>query len=331
MSYVKEQTSDESLKNVCDILDSRNHKTELEEDVLLRNMKSKIILAVGDDANILRTFRELGDKDHVVLGVSLGEKSFLGEIDVKSFKPALRMIEKKRHFVEKRLRLAATIDGKRLPYALNELVVSSSMGTTMMRYSLRVDDELVFRDFADGVIISTPTGSTGYALSAGGPVISIKSDSFLAIPICSVNQNKPFVMSDKSVIKITDISSRGKCVVIIDGRCREEMDKNVVTIKKARSPARFMRFDKDVHSDVFRKLKSRGLETNNIPKNAPPSSKYIYKLLQYEGPMTHKELVDSSMLPARTVRSALNHLVKNGLIVQQTSIRDTRQSIYSVK
>ena len=217
-----------------------------------------------------------------------------------------------------------------MPYALNELVVASSVGTTIMRYGLKVDGELIFRDFADGIIISTPTGSTGYAFSAGGPVISAKSDAFLAIPICSLEHNKPFVVSDSSTIEIVDISSRSKCEIVIDGRHRAEINQDTVTVRRAPTPAKFIRFDKAAHSAVFRKLRSRSLEAVTITKNAPPSAKYIYRILQYEGPMTQKEVAESSMLPKRTVRSALDYLVKHGLVARQTSLRDTRQSIYLV-
>ena len=333
LSYVrdpKDPKFDENLKSIISILKSRRHTIELEEDVALKHIKSKTILAIGDDSNILRTFRELGDKDREVLGINLGVKSFLGEIDVKDFNAALRVIEKKGYFIEKRSRLATEVDGKKLPYALNELAVSSSIGTATMRYGLKVDGDMIFRDFADGIIISTPTGSTGYALSAGGPVISTKSNVFLAIPICSINHNKPFVMNDNSKVEIVDISSRGKCEIVVDGGHRSEVDQNKITVKKAAVPAKFIRFSESVHSNVFRKLKNRSIETSDIPKDAPPSAKYILKVLQYEGSMTQKEIVDSSMLPARTVRSALSYLVKKGLIAQRTSIRDTRQSIYFV-
>lgn len=333
ISYVKDPDVEENVKEICDILKSRSHSFELEKGMPIYDMKSAIILAIGDDANILRTFRELGDRDCAVLGINLDMKSFLGEIDIEDFKPALKLIEKKKYFIESRTRIAAEVNGKKLPYALNELVVSPCLGTTMMRYGLIVNGELIFRDFADGIIISTPTGSTGYALSAGGPVISVKSDVFLAIPVCSLEQNKPFVINDKSVVDIADISSRGKCEIVVDGRYRMDLDQNKIRVQKSHNPAKFVRFERNIktlNSGVFRKLKKRGLDagTTEVPKGAAPSAKYVYKILKYEGAMTQKEVAESSMLPARTVRFALDYLVKNGFVSRQTSVRDTRQSVY---
>jgi len=330
VSYSADSASEDVVKKVRDALKSRGHSVELEAQTPLQKMAASIIFAVGDDANILRTFRELGEKEKPVLGVAVDAKSFLAEIDIDSLAPALKMIERKNYSIEKRSMLATEINGDKLPNALNEIVVSPATGTTIMRYGLMVDGELIFRDMADGIVISTPTGSTGYALSAGGPVISAKSNVFLAIPICSVNHNKPFVMNDRSTIVVSDISSRGKCDIVIDGRFRAEVDEDKVTIRKAGCGANFVRFDKDVHANVFRKLRSRELKADNVPKSAPPSAKYIYKILQYEGPMTQKEVAESSMLPARTARSALKYLLKAGLVSQQMSVRDTRQSIYFV-
>ena len=116
VSYTKEPAVLEAVKEISNNLSSRGHKFELEEKNPINTMKSKIILAVGDDGNILRTFRELGDRDCAVLGIGLDAKSFLGEIGLGSFKPALKLIERKKYFIEKRTRLSQklTTDGCRM-------------------------------------------------------------------------------------------------------------------------------------------------------------------------------------------------------------------------
>ena len=109
----------------------------------------------------------------------------------------------------------------------------------------------------------------------------------------------------------------------------DKRSKNTVEIRKAKVPAVFVRFHKGLHSKIFSKLR-RKYEVEIVPRDAPPSAKFVFKILQYEGPLTQKEIVKSSMLPPRTVRSALRYLIRNGLVVRKTSIRDTRQSIYFV-
>ncbi len=195
---------------------------------------------------------------------------------------------------------------------------------------LKIGNELIWRDIADGVIISTPTGSTGYALSAGGPIISNSSNVFLVIPICSINENKPFIVDDKSVIEIGGTSSYASCEVIIDGKYRFNLNNDTVKIKKSDFPAMFVRFEPGTHGKIFHKLGMKFETSSALSRGAPPSAKFVYKILQYEGPLTQKELIKASMLPGRTVRSSLKYLIKNGLVIRQTSLRDTRQSIFIV-
>ncbi len=92
----------------------------------------------------------------------------------------------------------------------------------------------------------------------------------------------------------------------------------------------FVRFDPSVNSKIFNKLGMKFEAPSGLSRNAPPSAKFIYKILHYEGPLTQKELIKASMLPGRTVRSSIAYLIKNGLIVRHTSLRDTRQSIFIV-
>lgn len=329
------------LKNILEILRIRKHKYVLEselskhlklkvENADIENMHANIILVVGDDSTILRTFRDMKTKSTPVLGIGSGDASFLSECDVNQFPQLLRKMENKNYFVDKRARLQIDVNGKTLPHALNELVISASRGATLLRYTLKVDEEVIWRDSADGIIVSTPTGSTGYSLSVGGPIVSSSSGIFLITPIASINQNKPFVVSNSSTIEISDIFSSAGCEAIIDGRFRIKLENNLVKIKNSKLPAKFIRMEKRSYANIFNRLRKRA-EAVNIPKNAPPSSKFIYKILQYEGALTQKEIINLSMLPPRTVRSALDYLVKNGLVMVQTSVRDTRQSIYFVE
>jgi len=330
----------EETKKILKIIKSRKHEFEVEEELgkllklkgtPLEKMTSDMIISIGESPTILRTFRELEKNKIPVLTITYGTAGFLAETKIKNFENDLKKIERKKYFIENRTRLSVEVDGKELPYALNDVVVSSKKGATIVRYALKVGGELIWRDIADGIIVSTPTGSTGYALSAGGPIVSASSNAFLIMPICSMNQNKPFIVDDKNVIEIGGISSSAACEAVVDGRYRYELDENTtLKIKKASVPAMFVRFKPGVYSRIFHKLSMKFETSNVIPRDAPPSAKFIYKILQYEGPLTQKELIKASMLPGRTVRSSLSYLIKNGLIIRQTSLRDTRQSVFIV-
>lgn len=327
------------IKKMIKIIKSRKHEFELEEKLAkkigkkgfpLKKMTSDIILCIGNSSTILRTFIELDKNEIPVLTINYGTMGFLAEIELSEFEDALKDIERKSYFIEKRSRLHVDVNGKKLPYALNDLVISSKKGATVIRYVIKVGGELLWRDIADGVIVSTPTGSTGYSLSTGGPIISGTSEVFLISPICSIGQNKPFVVDDKNTIEIGGISSSVLCEAVIDGKYRFTLNKNKVKIKKADASANFVRLGSSIYGRVFKKLGAKFETSAHLSKEAPPSSKFIFKILQYEGPLTQKEIIEASVLPGRTVRSALEYLVKNGLVIKKTSLRDTRQSIYIV-
>jgi NAD+ kinase len=330
----------ESVRKVIEALVKKKHRVILEnglnallktkyEESSASEMHASMILAIGDSSTVLKAFRDMGSSRTPVLGISCGNIDFLTEIDIKNFERFLIKIENKEYFREERARLNVFVNGDELPHALNDVVISSLRGSVLMRYALKVNSEAIWRDTSDGIIVASPTGSTGYSLSSGGPIVSPSSKVFVISPICSMENKKPFVINDENEITLTDISSPEGCEIAIDGRYRMKMANNTVKINKSRNPAVFVKFDPRFHSYVFHKLLRQG-EDLNIPKDAPPSAKFIIKLLQYEGPLTQKEIISSSMLPARTVRSALSYLVKKDLVKQKISVRDVRQSLYSV-
>lgn len=295
----------------------------------LKRADCDVVIVFGDDRTVLDAFQEI-DKEIPVLGVGTGGLHFLTEIEFEDFEQYLKRILKNDYWIEKRTRLKTKVDGKELPPALNEVVVTTSKPGAFLRYSLKIDNQLVWRDSGDGAIVSTPTGSTGYNLSAGGTIMMENAKTIEITPICSANDNKPIVVNDNAVVCLYDLLSTSGCEVVIDGRHREKVKKKKITIEKYEKPANFIRFEKKVYLGLFGKLREKS-EKLVLPKNAPPSAKFIYKLLDYEGTMTQKEIISESNLPPRTVRHALNYLLELGVIERHLTLRDTRQSIYTIK
>jgi NAD+ kinase len=176
--------------------------------------------------------------------------------------------------------------------------------------------------------MATPTGSTGYSFSAGGPVILDEPEIFILTPISSLDKHSSVIVSNKTKIKITDIQGK-KPTVIIDGEIRIPLEKDVLEINKSEYNANFVKFS-DKYS-IEEKLKKRTIVvgTEKI-KNLPPSAKLIYKLLTYEETMTQKDIINKSYLPERTVRHALEILMAKGLIKKRPYLNDARQTIYSI-
>ncbi|HEY4681368.1 MAG TPA: sugar kinase, partial [Nitrosarchaeum sp.] len=223
-------------------------------------------------------------------------------------------------------RIGVKIDGKNVYPVLNDVAVFTSKSATLMEYTLRVNDEEVWHDSSDGVIISTPIGSSAYSMSAGGPVIFQDSPVFGIISVNSLDvTRRPLIVSNESLIEVDDISSRLYCEAILDGIDRYKINKTLEC--KKFNPAKIIRMKKD--STAISALAKKVHLAEDL-LSMPPSSKLLLKILEYEGAMTQKELLTKTMLPDRTIRLALSHLLGKGYVKKKVSIRDARQKIYEI-
>jgi len=311
-------------KKIIEVLKRYNLDFEVYEKV--KKARCDVLIVVGGDGTILKVVREL-KKQIPILGVSKGVK-FLTEIEFDEFESSLKKLLKKDYKIEERMRLACEINELKLPNVLNDIVVTTSKGGGIIRYSLKIGNKLIWRDGGDGVIISTPTGSTAYSLSAGGPIVIENANTISIVPICSMNNSKPLIVNDNNKIVITDIFSTAGCDVVIDGQKRLKIKNKTLRIRKVKTPALFIRFTNE-YLRIFGKLREKA-EKIILSKGAPPSAKFIFKLLTYERALTQKEIIAETNLPGRTVRHALDYLLENGIIEKRTTLKDTRQAIYFI-
>lgn len=284
-----------------------------------------VLIAVGDDRFLLDILRETGPET-AILSVGQG---FLSEVSPERVDDWLKQLLREDYWVEERLRLEVMIDGNMLPPALNEVALIASRGGGFLRYSLEIDGERVWRDSGDGVIMCTPTGSTGYGLSAGGPIVMENAEAIVVVPICSAEGQHPLVIPRQSVIMITEIESRLARDVVIDGRERVRVKATGFTVRDSKSPARYVRFGKARYLRLFGKFASKRSHAEQLA-GAPPSAKFVLRLLEDEGPLTEKQLIAESGLPERTVRSAVSELMKRKLVQRVPSLRDTREALFAV-
>ncbi len=284
-----------------------------------------IAVVVGPDRHLLRVLRELPDET-AVLAVGTG---FHSEVPPHDLTDALDRILHGRHWIEERLRLSARIGENTLPPALNEIALTASRGGGFLRYSLAVDGERVWRDGSDGIVIATPTGSTGYGLSAGGPIVVENAEAIVIVPISSAEGQRPLVLSKDSVITIDEIESRLGRDLVIDGQDRIRLRVKEFTVRASARPACFVRFGKARYLRVFGKLRSKR-RTPELPVGLPPSARFAYHILRDQGPLTERQLIAESGLPERTARNALVHLEASGLIRKGRSLRDAREVLFSV-
>lgn len=286
-----------------------------------------LTIAIGDDKFILRTFRNLGKKQVPVFAVASGQ-SFLAQANALNFRHYLSLIKKNKYTIFMRSRLVAKFINGMTPIALNDIGLFSSKSASLLKYSLVLNNEVLWRDSSDGLIISTPTGSTGYSLSAGGPIVLEEPNIFTLTSISSLEKHPSVIVSDSAKIKINDIEGY-KPVLVIDGEERVPLSSNEVIIEKSPYSANFIIFSKE-HS-LESRLKRRTVKVNlDKLKGMPASAKLIYRILAEEGNMTQKELIGVSILPERTVRYAINLLLKESLITYQPHFTDARQTVYGV-
>lgn len=181
-------------------------------------------VVLGGDGTILRRAAMCADKGVPMLGINLGTIGFMTEIEIGDMEQALLRLLSGDFKTEKRMMMKAEIrhkgETKHSFYALNDVVVSKSANETLVCLELSANDELVNRYIADGLIIATPTGSTGYSISAGGPVVDPKMRLLVATPVCAhMLSARSAVLSSDKTMKIRINSGRGgsEAMVTADG------------------------------------------------------------------------------------------------------------------
>jgi NAD+ kinase len=286
------------------------------------------IIVTGGDKGVRNYFHRTPDPQIPILGVSESEASgFLAQVDLKEFSSYVNRIKKIDFETSEFTRLGVKIDGKPVYPVLNDVAVFPSKSAMLMEHILRVNREEVWHDSSDGAIISTPTGSSAYSMSAGGPMIFQDSPVFGIVSVNSLDiTRRPLIVNDSSLIEIDEVSSRLYCEVVLDGIDRFRIN-NILECTKSEPAAKIIKMKKDstAVSALAKKVK---LAEDLL--NMPPSSKLLLKTLEYEGSMSQKELSSKTLLPDRTVRLAIRHLLDKGYVKKKVSIRDARQKIYEI-
>jgi NAD+ kinase len=227
-----------------------------EKTIPLAKMKTDFIITIGGDGTILRTSITLPKPEPPVLAINMGVRGFLTEVPPKKALEAVEKCLKGEYKIEKCAKLAATADGCTIPDALNDIVISAGEPSKILYTQIFKDEKPILKCQADGLIMSTQTGSTGYSLSAGGPVLDPEVDAFVLTPICSVTVFRSLIFPADSEVTIQAV--RPKCMlVLVDGNYRQLVtSKNpTLTVTRSKNVTSFIRF-KD---DFYNRLRSRVL------------------------------------------------------------------------
>lgn len=226
----------------------------------LDEMDADMIIAVGGDGTILRTQSFISHKKIPLFGINMGTVGFLTEIDPENVFKAIEEVLLGNYFVEKRTQLQI-YHQKKLHSALNEVVLMTRKPAKMLHIEISVDDEVVEELRADGLIIATPSGSTAYSMSAGGPIVDPRVGAFIIVPICPFKLgSRPTVVPDNSEIKVKLLREGKKAIAVIDGQFEEEIDyMDQIIFRKSEDNACFVRLNKDFYRKVREKLIKGGI------------------------------------------------------------------------
>jgi NAD+ kinase len=297
-----------------------------------RKMDVDVLAIVGSDRFLLKTLLELGQDDIPILPIaSKGQPDFLFDVLVTNFDSVIEDLLEKRWNHEEKKRLVAEISGKETPPLLNDIAIFAKRSATLIRYSLLIDGEQFWKDGSDGLIVATPTGSTAYSLSVGGPVILNSSPVFSIIPVNSVNPSRrPLILPEDLEVEIRDLTSSVAIEAVLDGQIRKKIDNKPVMIRRAEKSAFFVKFDVERVAALRGKLLKKAETIEGHTQELPPSAKLVLKVLEYQEQLSQKEIIEETMLPPRTVRYALSLLMSEGLVTKKLSLRDSRQGLYQV-
>ena len=251
-----------------DISIDQAYKSYFSEDILSKvsffDSSKKIetnhdfLFSIGGDGTILRSITYVKDSGIPILGINTGRLGFLTGIQKESLKKGLELLKNNKYQIVKRSTIKIrsennNIDFGESPFALNEITIHRKDTTSLLNISCEIDNMYHTDYWSDGLIVSTPTGSTGYSLSNGGPIVAPESGIIILNPISPHNINmRPFLINDTSSIKI--IVKEKDYSLSLDSRIYSIDKKSILLIKKSDFTINTIEFAED---NFFKKLRDR--------------------------------------------------------------------------
>ncbi|CAI8327612.1 MAG: NAD kinase [Cryomorphaceae bacterium] len=199
--------------------------------------KADFLLSIGGDGTLLKAVTYVRESEIPIMGINTGRLGFISSISADQIDDAITDIIKGNYKINERTLLELSSDKKLFKeknFALNEVAVSKKDTSSMIRIDAYVDDEFLNTYWADGLVVSTPTGSTGYSLSCGGPIIMPGTNNIIITPNAPHNLNvRPIVIDDNSVIKLKVEDRDQLALVSLDSRSRAFDSETELIIKKS--------------------------------------------------------------------------------------------------
>ena len=233
------------------LLITRKHLSVIPED-------TELCIVLGGDGTMLQAARSIAYLDIPLVGVNLGTMGYLAEVEASTIDDALIRIIEGQYEIEDRMMLRGSVEGKK-DYSLNDIILTRYQDISTIGYNVYVNDQFLCSYFADGLIVSTPTGSTGYNMSAGGPIIEPSADMILVTPVCPHTLNsRSLVFSPGTRIVVELRKGRDgknkKAIASFDGSGTLLMRSgDCLEIKKSKKTTKILKLGKDSFLDIISK------------------------------------------------------------------------------
>ena len=228
-----------------------------------------LLISIGGDGTILRAITFVRDLDIPIVGINTGRLGFLATVQTNEIESALSDIFKKNYKISNRTLLSVDVSPKNslvteTNFALNEVTISRKNTTSMITVETHLNNEYLTSYWADGLILSTPTGSTGYSLSCGGPVITPNAGSFVLTPIAPHNLNaRPLVIPDDTDVKLKVEGREDQFLLSLDSRIITLPNSTTVNIEKADFKIKMIELLNESFIDTLRKKMLWGEDRRN--------------------------------------------------------------------
>ncbi len=246
---------------VCVDSETHRHLPEFQEgDVCpLEDFDVDFIIVIGGDGTILRVEHRT-KKDIPILGINMGTLGFLTEVEPHEAFFALSKLLEGDYHLDERIKLRTYLNGENVvPDALNEVAVLTGIPGKIIHLKYYIDGGLADEIRADGLIVSTPTGSTGYAMSAGGPFVDPRLDVMVIAPLAPIAlSSRPMIVPSYSTIDIRNIAVTREVILAIDGQFYTYLEPETeITVKLSPRRAKFVRFTNEVYPKYTMKIKGK--------------------------------------------------------------------------
>ena len=210
------------------------------------------VISIGGDGTILRSANEIGELSIPIIGLNKGRLGFLANSPIEIIESIIEKITNSNYRISERTIIQVEFEGK-TKNALNEISISRKNTTSLITIDAKLNDQYLNTYWADGLIISTPTGSTGYSLSCGGPIIMPDSKNFVLTPIAPHNLNaRPLVISDEKEIEISINGRENEYFVSADSKIFSVSIDSKLYISKAPYFLKMVEFEEDSYINTLR-------------------------------------------------------------------------------